>query len=110
MVRLALSLFLVVLLAATTTASAAHGVEHGAPGERHGAMSMDGEHDAHAVALAECCDALGAQGGMGCLLDVTAPNAPIVLSGAARMFRVSPADVVSTRGVPIAVPTGPPKV
>lgn len=110
MLRLVLSLFLVVLLAATTAVSAAHGVGHGAPGERHDAISMDGEHDAQKTALAECCDTLGAQGSAGCLMDVTAPNAHIVLSGAARMVRVSPADVISTGGVSTAVPTGPPKV
>lgn len=110
MLRLVLSLFLVVLLAATTAASAAHGVGHGALGERHGAMSLDGEHDARGAGLAECCDAVGAQGGAGCLSDATAPSASIVLSGAARMFRVSPVDVISTRGVSTAVPTGPPKV
>ena len=105
-----LSLFLAVLLAATTAASAAHGVGHGATSERHDAMSMDGGHVAHEATLAECCDAVGAQGGMGCLLDATAPSAPIVLSGAARMLRVSPADVTSARDVSTAVPTGPPKV
>ena len=110
MVRLALSLFFAALLAVTSTASAAHGVGHGALGERHDAMSMDGEHDAHEAALAKCCDALGAQGSAGCLLDVTAPNAPIVLFGTARILRVSSTDVISTRGVSAAVPTGPPKV
>ena len=105
-----LSLFLVMLLAATTTASAAHGVGHGASSERHDAMSMSGEHDTHKAALAKCCDAVGAQGGMGCLLDATGPSAPIILSGTARVLRISPAEVVSTRGVPTAVPTGPPKV
>ena len=110
MFRLALSLFFAALLAVTSAASAAHGVGHGAPDERHDAMSMGGEHDAHEAALAECCDVLGAQSGASCLLDVTAPNAPIVLSGATRMLPVSPADIISTRGVSTAVPTGPPKV
>ncbi|MFQ6552718.1 hypothetical protein AAD018_010300 [Aestuariibius insulae] len=110
MLRLVLSLLLVVLLAATTAASAAHGGAHGVPSERHDAMSMDGDHDAHEAALAECCDAVGAQGGAGCLLDVTAPNAPIVLSGTAHILRALPADIISTRGVSTAVPTGPPKV
>ncbi len=110
MVHLALSLLFAALLAVTSVASAAHGVGHGASSERHDAMSMDGGHDAQEAALAECCDALGAQGGAGCLLDVTAPNAPIILSGTARVLRVSPADVISTRGVSTAVPTGPPKV
>ncbi len=73
-------------------------------------MSMADEHDARKAALAECCDALGAQGGAGCLLDVTAPNAPIVLSGTAHILRALPADIILTRGVSTAVPTGPPKV
>ena len=110
MFRLALSLLFAALLAVTGAASAAHGVGHGAPGERHDAMSMDGERDAHEAALAECCDALGAQVGAGCPVDVTVPNAPIILAGTTRMVRVPSADIVSTRGISSAVPIGPPKV
>ena len=110
MVRLTLSLFFAALLTVTSAALAAHGVGHGATGERHDGMSMDGGHAAHEAALAECCDALGAQGGASCLLDASAPNTPNGLSGAMRMLRVSPVDVISSRGISTAVPTGPPKV
>ena len=106
MLRLLLSLTLAVLLAATSTASAAHGLI----AEEAGRHALEGHGDGHpdAASIEECCDAVGAAGG-GCLIDAASSNGlpvPPVPVSAMDLAVVAP---VLSWGRPTAVPTGPPK-
>ena len=108
MLRVAFSILLAALLVATGAASAAHGLMHEAPHGDHGAAMHGDDHSA--VALAECCDAPGAQAGGGCMMDAACLG-PLVVGPTAMgerpiAFRRS----LLASGISAAVPTGPPKV
>lgn len=107
MLRAVFSILLAALLVATGAASAAHALVHEAPHGHHG-VAMHGED--HSVALAECCDAPGAQASGGCLMDAACLG-PLVVGPTAmgeRPIAFGRSFLVS--GISAAVPTGPPKV
>ena len=113
MLRAIASLLLAAALVAAGAASAAHVPTPGEPVAVHHHASDGYHHDATnvaAVAVAECCDALGAKPGGSCLADATL--SALVLLGLDKAGKGRAISLAASvlQGVPPPVPTGPPKV
>ena len=107
MIRALLSLVLAIAVIGAGAASSAHALAHDAPQVAHDVQDME---PGHAVAPAECCDAVGAKVGGSCFADVLPSEVrllgPEPFAGAAFF----PVRVVASPGTGTSVPTGPPKL
>jgi hypothetical protein len=107
MIRVLLSLMLAVAVIGAGAASSAHGLVHDAPQVGHEIQDTDADH---ATALADCCDATGANVGGSCFADVVPSEMLVPGRGSFAGRMTLPPDLRASAGVGPNVPTGPPKV
>lgn len=107
MIRVLSSLVLAIAVIGAGAASAAHALAHDAPQVAHEMQDME---TGHAVALAECCDAVGAKVGGSCFADVLPSDVLLLGPEPFAEAAIFPVRVVASPGTGTSVPTSPPKL
>ena len=108
MIRALLTIVLAIAVIGAGTASAAHALAHGVPHAPHNTGSVDGPNVA--AALAECCDAVGANTDVLCFADILPSEGLLLDPELSAKATILLARVALGQGAGTSVSIGPPKV
>jgi len=110
MLRLLVSVILVVAFAGASSASVAHGLNHGSDHAGHHPEMTENDLLADAEnALADCCDTTSGMGASACFGELAAISAVLPDSPASGMAIGLPYIDFDFANLTLSVPTGPPK-